>query len=216
MKRANLALILGIVGLALSSAGVVLAVSTDGSSSPPASDAHLITRPQPAAVQPGLARRFGVLRRERRASDAMPRSARVLANDPDTPNTTGSNGGLGRDSGAGPKGTRIFVVPGDGAVCVVADAPEPGGSSDIATGGCADLSAAEAGTFVHGSYGGPFSAADEVLAYGLVPDGVSAVAIENGAGEKRSVDVTGNVYAARIRDKSPVVVRFGSTTVEVP
>jgi hypothetical protein len=146
----------------------------------------------------------------------MPHSARVLANDPDTPNTSGSNGGLVRDSGAGPKGTRIFVVPGNGAVCVVADAPEPGGSSDIATGGCANLPDAEAGTFVHGSYGGPFSGADEVLAYGLVPDGVSSVTIENGAGEKRSIDVTGNVYAARIRDRPPVVVRFGGTTVEVP
>lgn len=216
MKRANLALTLGTVVLALSSAGVVLAVSTDGSSSPPASDARLVTRPQPAAVQPELARRFGVLRRARRASDAMPRSARVLANDPDTPNTSGSNGEHARDSGAGPKGTRIFVVPGNGAVCVVADAPEPGGDGDIATGGCADLSDAEAGRFVHGTYGGPFSGSNEVLAYGLVPDGVPSVVIENGVGNRRRVDVTGNVYAARIPDEAPVTVHFGDTTVEVP
>lgn len=140
----------------------------------------------------------------------------MLANDPDTPNTSGSNGGLARDSGAGPDGTRIFVVPGNDAVCVVADAPEPGGGGDIATGGCADLPDAEAGRFVHSSYGGPFSGADEVLAHGLVPDGVRSVVIENGAGERQRVDVIGNVYAAGARDKSPVTVQVGDETVEVP
>lgn len=156
-----------------------------------------------------------MLRRERRPSDELPLSARTFAHDPDTPDTSGSNGDLARESGAGPDGTRIFVVPGNGAVCVVADG-SISGQGDVAAGGCADLDDAAAGRFVHGTYGGPFSGAHEVLAYGLVPDGVSTVELRNGAGEKLRVAVVGNVYAARIGAASPVTVHFGDTAVEVP
>jgi hypothetical protein len=199
------------------STGVVLA---GGSTEPsaqqePASNAQLAPRSMPSEVQPALGRRFGVLRRDRRAGDTLPFSASRIVNDPDTPNTSGSNGGLARDSGAGPDGARVFVAPGNDALCLAVDAPRPTGG-DVAMGGCADMKIAEAGRFVEGAYGGPFSGPDEVLAYGLVPDGVDSVVLENGAGERRRVAVSGNVWAARVRDKAPVTVSFQDVQVEVP
>jgi hypothetical protein len=217
MNRLRVTAIAAGLAVVSGSTGVVLAGgSTDPSGQQsPASNAQLTPRSVPSQVQPAIGRRFRVLRRNRRVSDALPLSASKLVNDPDTPNTSGSNGSLARDSGAGPPGTRVFVAPGNDAVCVVVDAPGPEGG-DVAMGGCADLQVAEAGRFVHGSYGGPFGGPDEVLAYGLVPDGVDSVVLENGAGERRRVAVSGNVWAARVRDKAPVTVSFQDVQVEVP
>jgi hypothetical protein len=197
---------------------LVLAQARDGGPSrAKAKDAPagLVARPIARSVDPRVADRFSVLRRPRTASDVLSRSGRLVVDDPEIPNTSGSNADLARDSTAVAGARRIFVVPGDDSVCLVLEA-EGAAGEQIAGGGCADLSIAASGRFVRSGYGGTFAGADRVLAYGLAPDGLSTVEIVDADGHGRSVPVKGNVYAAILQDRGPLTVRVGDDSVLVP
>lgn len=217
--RKILILVVALTAAATVLGTLVLAQARNGGSSrgmqtKDAPPVRLGARPAVPSVPPRVAEDFAVLRRPREASDELSRSGRVVVNDADIPNTSGSNGDLARDSRALSGGRRVFVVPGDDSVCLVLDTKGPGG--EVAGGGCADLDAARSGRFVRSGYGQGLAGGDNVLVYGLVPDGVSSVKIIDADGKARTVPVKGNVYAATFPDRGRLKVDVGDTSVLAP
>lgn len=152
------------------------AVADDPGASPAVAAPDVTAQPAPiAAVQADQARALRVLRRERRAGDALPADAAAAAG----PGRFGRNPGLSRAvrtaTGTG------WVVPGDGVVCLVVPDPVDGYGTSCAP------------TDVIGDDGLTVGVAgdDAASATTLVPDGATVV-VEDDRGRRSQVTPDAN------------------------
>jgi hypothetical protein len=200
--RLLLGVLAGFIG-ALALAAAALAV---GDGAPLTGGGGAGETKQPVASVPGdLESSFGVFRRPRGAHDVLPRSAAAF---PATePSPTGENTRYSRRAATLPAGGALYVVPGDGAVCVFL-AAAPGGS-----GGCGPTGRAIRGEWTHASAGSAvgLGAGDQVI-YGLSPDGVDNVRVDVD-GNRRTVVVEDNVWWTVAPVGADVTVTVGQTTV---
>lgn len=149
-----------------------LAISSTGYASPVAS------------ADAAQRRAFGILRRTRSSGDALTgEGARVVAMGAQS--AVAANPSLSQDALTTPSGTTLWVVPGDGAVCLVSSA-----GSDM----CNTTEQAQAG-YVAGVEPVGLSG---YRVQGMVPDGVTGTTLELADGSTRRTDVTANVYAFEI------------------
>lgn len=163
-------------GLAVALVAGSLAVAGQAvADDPPAPDTVSApdTTAQPApigAVQPDQAQALSVLRRDRRAADALPADALSAAG----PGRFGRNPGLSRairtTTGTG------WIVPGDGVVCLVVPDPVDGYGT----------SCAPTGVVVDDGLTVGVATEDGASATTLVPDGASVV-VEDDTGRRARV-----------------------------
>lgn len=134
---------------------------------------------------------FGVLRGESgAAADLTPEAAALV--DTGLGPDVGASATLARDAGQAPDGTELYVVPGQGWLCLVTG---DGG------GGCNRTADVIAG------YGLTLQRQGDLVAIaGLVPDGVSAVEIR-GPDASAVVDVSANVWSGDV-PFAPTSVRW--------
>jgi hypothetical protein len=172
--------ILAVAALAATTAGTTVAVAQLSGSDA----ADPLQRPNAVITQIDADQlaAFGVLRGESgAAADFTPAAADLVANGlgPDV----GASAELSRRAGTASDGTPLFVVPGDGWLCLV---------SGDGGGGCNRTAEVLAG------YGLTLQRHGDVVALqGIVPDGVSAVDVTGGA-DAAHLTATANVWSARL------------------
>jgi hypothetical protein len=126
---------------------------------------------------------LGVLRRNAEAGDAVPASVRAhvaRAMGPDV----GANADLARRALRTSRGEDVYVVPGRGWVCLATDGGQAGcaPTDQIAAGFSVLLKRIPSGFRLGG----------------LVPDGVTDVAVRGGVGESADAEVSGNAWRADV------------------
>jgi hypothetical protein len=147
---------------------------------------------------------FAVLSRPASAADILPTTYSNSLSAGSFVARFGANIGLAR-AASGLVAGRVWVIPGDGAVCVVAD-------NGVATGAGADGGAACAADSRAASGGLEFTVADigddgAVTLTGVVPNGVASVRAQIGDGASEVLPVDDNVYRATLPG-DPVAVSF--------
>jgi hypothetical protein len=188
ISKAKLATITVIAALA---AGVVAYAQDDGSSDQGTRGPRgEVAAPPTKQVGEDLRSRFGILRRDRRASDDPPALARGVRA-PGSP--AGANLGLARRAAVARPATAAYVVPGEGQVCLVLI------SGEVSGGGCATPSEAANGYTVSSVAGSGWGLeGHELIVYGLVPDGVDHVRFRFADGETADVPVGDNLFLKQV------------------
>jgi hypothetical protein len=175
---------------------------------PPASP----TRAQVAEVPREAAAHLKVLRSERDASDTFPaRAAQIVLDGP--ANATGENIELTRRARSLPGGGAAYAVPGNGTVCVFLTTGT--GEQTIARGSCVPTAKASTGEDYRVAAGPDLGLdADQVLAYGIAPDGVDAVDIKTADGHQ-TAPVVNNVWTAAVPADRPTHATVGTTALTI-
>jgi hypothetical protein len=147
------------------------------------------------SIEPEQAGEIGELRRSRTTDDALPpRWGATLTDDGSDESHWGANPALSRRTGPG-----VWIVPGDGYVCVANTAPDDGGMGL----GCATPDDVDRGLLAPSDV----DANGNGVVTGVVPDGVDRVTLVDRDGSTRSADVDRNTYRAAI-DANLKEVRF--------
>ena len=179
-------------------AGGVVAGAGAGASGPQDPDES-----QPAAaeaapvssIQPDQADELAQLRRARSSDDALPpRWGQDLTGDGGDEEHFGANPALSRRTGPG-----VWLVPGDGFVCVANTTPDDGGMGL----GCATPEDVDRGLLAPSDV----DANGNGVVTGVVPDGVDRVTLVDRDGSTRTAAVDRNTYRAAI-DAKIKEVRF--------
>lgn len=138
------------------------------------------------SVRPEQAHAIGELRRGRTTDDAIPSTWRQALADGDVANEHwGANPSLSRRTAPG-----VWIVPGDGHVCVVNATPGDGALGF----GCASSGDVERGLLAPSDV----DANGNGVLTGVLPDGIEAVTLVDRDGSTRSVGVARNTYRAAI------------------
>jgi|HubBroStandDraft_6_1064221.scaffolds.fasta_scaffold325411_2 hypothetical protein len=187
--RRSLVLAIVLVGASASVGGLALA----GTFSQTAEDPQAWVNGQRVALEqaipPDQSADLAILRRPRVASDALSaQQVSELTNSPTAAN--GPNPALSREA-QGLTGGSAWVIPGDGMICFEYDATAAGG------GGTCQPNASITNNDWPVMTGGSGSGGMTSVA-GLVPDGVSQVALKLGDGSTETVAVHENVYLATV------------------
>jgi hypothetical protein len=153
---------------------------------------------------------FGILARPRAADDAMPHAAgQVLTKEPGEGDYDGANPALARRAHLQVRRASFWVVPGNDTICLVVASGNSGG------GGCATTRAALAGTYNRQTGGTELGTGpNEIIHYGLVPDGVASVTIQT-TGESLRVPVRDNMWAIAARLGSVIGLTVGERHVKI-
>lgn len=163
----------------------------EDSSTVPESEMAGADAPQVQSVEPVQAREIGELRRGRTSDDALPSEWRdELAQ----AGNWGANPSLSRRTAPG-----VWIVPGDGFVCVANATPHDGALGL----GCATPEDVNRGLLAPSDV----DADGNGVLTGVVPDGVDQVTLVDRDGSTRTADVSRNTYRAAI-DASLKEVRF--------
>ena len=142
-------------------------------------------------IPPDQSADLGILRRPRVASDALsPLQISELTDSPTAAN--GPNPALSRQA-QGLTGGSAWVVPGDGMICFEYDATAVGGGGGGTCQPDASVSNGDWPPMTSGSGSGGWTSVG-----GLVPDGVSQVALKLSDGSTETVAVHENVYLATV------------------
>jgi hypothetical protein len=183
--------------------GVAVALSAEPTRLPGPS---ATAQPSPAStVEPALTDAFGLLRRVRTAADVVPGDIPVVLSP-----ASGANLALARRV-AGPEGTEAWVIPGNEAACILAQASRYGLGGAV----CNPTAGARAGQLDVQSASNRLPGAE--LVAGLVPDGVSSVQLTLAGGGTASVPVRENVYLAVVRGAvASISARGAQGTLHAP
>jgi hypothetical protein len=138
---------------------------------------------------------FSVLRQPLTAADAMPSAESTSLSDSSVVGALGGNLSLARDAQAPNAVGTAWIVPGDGAVCMIPYGYATNGAG-IGGGSCTDDAAATSGQLqtISGSVRAPGIA----LVSGLVPDGVSSVTLHLADGSTDVLSVNDNIYMGQV------------------
>ena len=196
-RRARLAAAALLGGVLTAAASAAVAASSADTSAP------LLDPQAPvSAAQSDQTSSFGVLRGAQAPVDAFAGSAQPAG---------GANPQLAR-SVAVPTSAlstgRVWVVPGNGVLCL--RVIDPAGGEGWT---CSTTAAARAGGLV-GTIAHSLDGGGPVFAFGLVPDGVGKVTIDGPGGAATTLSVSNNVYATTVA-ATPVSVRFSAAGGEV-
>lgn len=179
---------------ACSLAVAVAVVAGAGSAGQPAGAAEVAV-PLATTVDPADAQTFAVLDRAVSMQDAVPAVEDDGLTGGSFTQDFGANLGLARAVAGLPAGA-AWVVPGNGSVCLIADASY--GSTAAPDGGAmCSADATAAGGYLEFTTG--HMGTDSSVA-GLVPNGVDAVQIQLADGSQQSVAVHDNVYLASLSE----------------
>lgn len=184
------------VAACLVAGGVVAgAGAEDGSTPAPEPEAAAVEAAPVQSVEPEQAEDIGQLRRGRTGDDALPPTWReALTEGENADEHWGANPALARHTAPG-----VWIVPGDGYVCVASRTPDDGALGF----GCATPEDVDRGLLAP-------SDVDEhgngVLT-GVLPDGVEEVTLVDLDGSTRTAEVDRNTYRAAI-DANLKEVRF--------
>jgi hypothetical protein len=150
-----------------------------------------------ATVEPEQAEQIEELDRPRTADDALPTQWRdEISEGENADEHWGANASLSRRTAPG-----VWIVPGDGYVCVANSTPGEGALGF----GCASTDDLERGLLAPSDV----DANGNGVLTGVVPDGVTEVRLINQDGSERSVPVDRNTYRAAI-DANLKEARFTS------
>jgi hypothetical protein len=176
--------------------GAVAGAGADGSSAPASQPEVAEVESAPVQeVQREQAEDIGQLRRPRNADDAMPsRWDAALTDGENGDEHWGANPDLARRTAPG-----VWLVPGDGYVCVANSTPGEGTLGF----GCATPEDVERGLLAPSDV----DANGSGVLTGVLPDGVREVTLVNRDGSTRTVAVERNTYRAEI-DAELKEVRF--------
>lgn len=176
--------------------GVVAGAGADGSPDPAAEAEIAGVEATPVQeVQPEQAEDIGQLRRARTTDDALPaRWDDALTDGENGDEHWGANPDLARRTAPG-----VWVVPGDGYVCLANSTPGEGTLGF----GCATPEDVERGLLAPADV----DANGNGVLTGVLPDGVGEVTLVNRDGSTRTVAVERNTYRAEI-DAELKEVRF--------
>jgi hypothetical protein len=192
--KGRLSTALAVAGVAFTGAIGIGAAEGQSTVEPPSAE----TQPRAMAVDPVQAQAFEVLRRPQRDSDALPGKVK---------GPFGANLDLARRV-SGPAGDVRVVPASDGQLCLRAE----DGSGSAWT--CVSTARAKAGLLMLTLRG---EGVADVNLYGLVPDGIRSVSLQDASGS-RQLSVLDNVYTAISSD--PKTLSFdggsGAQTVSVP
>jgi hypothetical protein len=184
------------VALCLAGGGAlaVTGAGADDSSPAPQPEVAAADSAPVQSVPPEESEDIGQLRRDRTTDDALPSAARdELANE-GADDHWGANPYLSRRTAPG-----VWIVPGDGYVCV-ANTPPSGGGVGF---GCATTEDVGRGLLAPSDV----DADGNGVLTGVLPDGVDHVTLVDRDGSTRDVDVDRNTYRAEI-DANLKEVRF--------
>jgi hypothetical protein len=161
-------------------------------------------------ASPSMKAHFSIVDRARDSGDELSSPARsLLRKAAGEPDYDGANPSLARRADLSVGKARIWIVPGNDAMCVIAVAGPSGG------GGCASTEQALTGTFhrvtVSPDFGLP---GGEALLYGLVPDGPDHVALVTAQGDV-AVPVRDNAWAVSIPFGSARTLVVGAHRVPI-
>lgn len=185
--------------LAVGTVGVIVAgAGADaGLGRSPVPEALTADREPVAAIDPKQAEAIGQLRRSRTTDDALPTSwAEELTDGENGPGHWGANPSLSRRTAPG-----VWVVPGDGYVCLANSTPDSGGMGF----GCATMEDLGRGLLAPSDV----DANGNGILTGVLPDGVDRVTLVDLDGSSRTAEVERNTYRAAI-DAELKEVRFTS------
>ena len=183
----------------LAVAGAVTAVADETPSEP--SEFRPANVDPAAAVQYAQAQRFAELRRARTDGDTMPADWRARISSSNGSKRWGSNPDLARRVAPG-----VWLVPGDGFVCVANVTPRDGALGF----GCATPAAVEQGLLQPSDVNGR----GEGVLTGVMVDGVESVTIVDKDGSRRQVEVDRNVYRAPVDGQTKEVRWVDAAGVE--
>jgi hypothetical protein len=191
--RATLAALLA-AGVAAASIGAAASGSDEATSSKPPLEAAAVPAVEqaPAAV----AASFGVFRRPVAAGDTL---GTYGPNVGDFATRAGANLTLAQRVAQGQPGSRVWLVPADDAICLLAIAAAdkraigPGG-------GCLPRTAAEQGMLVV-----VMGEAPQVEVAGVMPDGVKEVVVHLQDGSTTVAPVAANAYDVRVEQPTTAI-----------
>lgn len=169
-------------------------------------------RPQAQRISRDLAAAFAVLRSPRETADVLPQTGRAALLS-EEPNQTGENGILSRFAAEATEGTRLYVVPGAGTLCVLVVADKSSG------GGCGQTRDTVSGRWWHLSGGTALGiAAGKLLLYGLAPDNIAQVSVTTGTAPSKSITPQRNVWWTLVSAGETVTVQAGGNryTLDIP
>jgi hypothetical protein len=180
----------------LAAGGVVAGAGAEDSTAPPAQPETADASAAPVrSVEPEQAREIGELRRSRNSDDALPSQWRNMLADPSrSDDQWGANPSLSRRTAPG-----VWIVPGDGYVCVANATPGEGALGF----GCATPEDVDRGLLAPSDV----DANGNGVLTGVVPDGVGHVTVVNRDGSTRESAVDNNTYRVAI-DADLKEVRF--------
>lgn len=173
--------------------------ASPGDQGPPPDRATFTQGPRAMSVPPGLAERFGILRRGRTARDELP--AEMAARMESHPTWDfGANPRLGRRASAAHGG--LFVVPGSGGVCLLAGE---------GSGTCNTTDAAQRGEVLGTTTGLAHGYEEgEYRVSGIAADGVDQVVLRMADGRSFDLPVSGNVYTIDVTGEPASVAWDGA------
>lgn len=185
-RKLSLTVLLATIGLLGLTGGVVIALGQD--SNPPASTitAGDTTAPEPSvplaqSLDPKAEQGFAILR-EGQAASKIP----AAVNTPSVAQRFGTNPSLARSALAS-DGTRLYAVPGNGALCIATQGSAVCGSVDQAF----------AGATLVVELCSPSLAPGDVAISGIMPDGVAEVTVAS-ASSGKTVPVVTSVYHVEV------------------
>jgi hypothetical protein len=184
------------VAACLGAGGVVAGAGADGNDAPAPTPEYAAAGAAPvSAVEPDQAREIGELRRGRTADDALPSRWKDDLTDPSGEGGHwGANPSLARRTAPG-----VWIVPGDGYVCVANTTPGEGSLGF----GCATPEDVDRGLLAPSDV----DANGKGVLTGVVPDGVGNVTLVDRDGSTRQAAVDNNTYSVAI-DAGLKEVRF--------
>ncbi len=189
--RRSLVVAIVLVGASASAGGLALAGTFSQTAEDPQAWVNGQRVAPEQAIPPEQSADLGILRRPRVASDALSaQQISELTNSPTAAN--GPNPALSRQAQGLTDGS-AWVIPGDGMICFEYDATPVGGGGGGTCQPDTAITNSDWPVMTGGSGpGSPTSVA------GLVPDGVSQVALKLGDGSTMTVAVHENVYLATV------------------
>jgi hypothetical protein len=210
-RRNTLLAAVVVLGGAIGTATSLGAAEDPGPSDPPSPRAE---RAQVESVQPRLKAELEVLRERRDAADTLPPAVEDVTLTDDSVTPSGENGDLSRRARTAPGNASIYVVPGNGAVCLFLGTGS--GDDAVARGGCGYAGTALAGGEYRVAGGADLGLpGGHALAYGLAPDGVESATVTLPSGTTTEAPVVNSVWVAQIPEGETTTITVGETVLKV-